>query len=145
MKSKTDEIIEAGGGVVYRETGEGGIEVVLIRRRGLWDLPKGKKERNETVKECAVREVSEEIGVPKPQTEHFLTDTYHEYREKEKVIGKTTHWYLMSLDDSATEFIPQTDEQIEEVQWMPIKTASEVVGYSNLRKVLKELESQKKA
>ena len=145
MKSKTDEIIEAGGGIVYRETGKGGTEIVLIKRRGLWDLPKGKKEDDESASECAIREVSEEIGVRKPEIEYFLTDTYHEYREGEKLIGKTTHWYLMTLADSATEFIPQTDEQIEEVQWMPVKTANEIVGYSNLKKVLKEVESQKKA
>lgn len=145
MTNRTDETIEAGGGVVCRETEKGGIEVVLIKRRGLWDLPKGKKEDGESARECAIREVSEEIGVLKPGIEHFLTDTYHEYREGEKLIGKITHWYLMTLADSAAEFIPQTDEQIEEVQWMPIKIASEVVGYSNLKKVLKEVVSQKKA
>lgn len=139
MKNRADEIIEAGGGVVYRETGKDGSEVVLIKRRGLWDLPKGKKEGNETVKECAVREVSEEIGISIPMISYFLTKTYHEYRENGKLIGKITHWYLMEPDDPETEFTPQKEEQIEEVRWVPLKIAAGLVGYSNLKKVLKEL------
>ncbi|MGF1670207.1 MAG: NUDIX domain-containing protein, partial [Balneolaceae bacterium] len=79
MKNKPDEIIDAGGGVVYRFTENDNKEVVLIKRRGVWDLPKGKRELKETPEMCAVREVAEEIGISKPGLEKFIIKTYHEY------------------------------------------------------------------
>lgn len=142
MKNKPDEKIDAGGGVVYRETDKGKIEVVVIKRRGVWDLPKGKKEKGESVETCAEREVSEEIGIPALLIDHFLMKTYHEYRENNKLIGKMTYWYSMRGDDISKEFIPQTEEQIEEVRWELMEKAYELVGYKNLKPVLKELDNQ---
>ena len=52
-------IIEAAGGVVYNDEEK----ILLIKRFGKWDLPKGKIERIETPKHAAMREVCEETGV----------------------------------------------------------------------------------
>jgi 8-oxo-dGTP pyrophosphatase MutT (NUDIX family) len=52
-------IIKAGGGIVVNEQNE----VLLIYRRGKWDLPKGKLDDGETIEECALREVKEETGL----------------------------------------------------------------------------------
>ncbi|GAA2102622.1 MULTISPECIES: NUDIX hydrolase [Brevibacterium] len=53
----------AGGGVLWREAGEG-IEVLLIHRPryGDWSWPKGKVDPGETLPEAAVREIREETG-----------------------------------------------------------------------------------
>src|SRR5690554_2494601 len=51
--------IKAMGGIVANAKGE----VLYIYRRGRWDLPKGKKEKNETKRDCAIREVMEETGL----------------------------------------------------------------------------------
>ena len=53
-------VVIAGGGVVV--TGRSR-DILLIRRHGIWDLPKGKRERGEAVQDCALREVAEETGV----------------------------------------------------------------------------------
>mgnify|MGYP000625090747 CR=1 FL=1 len=58
-KSMTE--IKAAGGLVVNEDGE----VLLIKRRGLWDLPKGKVEEGEFMRLAAVREVKEETGIDK--------------------------------------------------------------------------------
>ena len=52
------KVIRAAGGVVDKEG-----KTLLIHRNGLWDLPKGKMERNEDIRSCALREVEEETGV----------------------------------------------------------------------------------
>ena len=52
------ELTAAGGWV---ENGEG--QVLWIHRLGQWDLPKGKWEPNESIEDCAMREVEEECGV----------------------------------------------------------------------------------
>jgi hypothetical protein len=52
-------IIQAGGGLVYNDAGD----IMMIFRRGKWDLPKGKLDKGETIDECALREVGEETGI----------------------------------------------------------------------------------
>src|SRR5690606_27486008 len=52
-------IIKAAGGVV--KNGEG--QYLFIHRLGKWDLPKGKVENNEKMRDAALREVEEECGI----------------------------------------------------------------------------------
>ena len=64
-------MIQAAGGLVNNEKDE----ILMIFRRGKWDLPKGKLDKGETLEECAVREVEEETGLKKLQ----LTSTLAYY------------------------------------------------------------------
>ncbi|MEX0639350.1 MAG: NUDIX domain-containing protein, partial [Balneolaceae bacterium] len=73
-------IVEAGGGVVCRNH-SGSIQVLLIYRNGVWDLPKGKLEEDESIAECAAREVAEETGIALPVVNDFLTVTRHGYKQ----------------------------------------------------------------
>ena len=50
--------IEAAGGVVENKA-----NILMIYRLKKWDLPKGKKDNKEKIKETAVREVEEECGL----------------------------------------------------------------------------------
>ena len=61
---------------------------VLITRRpkgthleGLWEFPGGKKEAAETLEECIVREIKEELGVD-VDPERLLLTVSHEYETK---------------------------------------------------------------
>lgn len=128
------KIIEAGGGVLFRNRNRH-VEVLLIKRNGIWDLPKGKLEPDENIAECAVREVSEEVGIPFPDIHKFLCETYHEYIESEEKVGKKTYWYSMVVNKESTP-VPQTEEGITEVLWMDITAARQMVGFENLKKVL---------
>ncbi|NBW71067.1 MAG: NUDIX domain-containing protein, partial [Bacteroidetes bacterium] len=79
--------INAAGGVLFRESpvlnkGDSTevslqIEVVLIKRNGFWDIPKGKVEKHEGIAAAAVREVEEEIGVSNLLLTHLITTTEH--------------------------------------------------------------------
>lgn len=126
--------ITAGGGVLFKTEGNE-LFVLLIYRRGVWDLPKGKQEDNETVEQCALREVAEEVGCPLPSILGKLTETYHEYSEDDKEIGKTTHWFAMQTDQKV-DFEPERQEGIEKVKWVNLRDASQIVGYENLIAVL---------
>ncbi len=55
--------VDAAGGLVSNESGQ----YLLIFRNGMWDLPKGKREKGESTAENAVREVMEECGIPTPE------------------------------------------------------------------------------
>lgn len=68
--------IEAAGGVVrHWDTGK----ILMIRRWGRWDLPKGWKEPGETSQENALREVSEETGIARLEIEGYIDTSHHAY------------------------------------------------------------------
>lgn len=131
--------VSAAGGVLFKP-GKGEARVLLIFRRGVWDLPKGKQEDGESIVECARREVAEEVGCPPPEVYDQIATTYHEYEERDARIGKTTHWFAMKTKKDSG-FEPETREGIERVKWHPLKAAKEKVGFENLRTVLSEFEA----
>ncbi len=108
-------VLQAAGGFVYTPA----MDVLLIFRRGKWDLPKGKLDEAEELEECAVREVEEETGLSAIHLNEKLLITYHTYYEKTVHILKETHWYLMRVDQQQ-ELIPQTDEDIEKCEWISL-------------------------
>ena len=122
MANKT---ITAGGGLVQNESGE----ILLIFRRGVWDMPKGKLDKGETIEECAVREVQEETGLQNVSLGEFIYTTYHDYWDKwtEKEVLKETHWYAMRIYGNQT-LIPQAEEDIEEILWVK---PEDLVNYKN--------------
>jgi len=126
--------IKAAGGVVFKGPPEE-LFVILIYRRGVWDLPKGKKERGESVRECAQREVKEELGCLNPSIQEKLTTTIHEYTRNGTQFSKETSWFAMTTE-TESDFNPDTNEGIEQVSWFPLGQATQKVGYENLVKVL---------
>jgi 8-oxo-dGTP pyrophosphatase MutT (NUDIX family) len=125
--------VSAAGGYVVRE-GPGGPELLLIRRLGVWDLPKGKREDGETVEDCARREVCEEVGIRELCITRPLGTTLHGYVRKNRFDVKRTFWYRMETPER--DFTPQTDEAIEAVAWMPVREAAQALGYESLRRHL---------
>lgn len=141
--TKDKEIIrlKAAGGVLYKAESFPR-EVLLMKRRGLWDLPKGKLEEGESIEECAVREVKEETGAKNLSIGKFLCETYHEFEENGKRYGKTTHWYSMKFDQNKAELEPQTEEEITELKWINLQKAKIMVEFKNLVDVLNEFQKQ---
>jgi 8-oxo-dGTP pyrophosphatase MutT (NUDIX family) len=118
-------IIEAAGGLVFNEKNE----LLMIFRRGFWDLPKGKVDEGETLEQCAVREVQEETGLHNIKLGAFLTTTYHTYPLKGQTILKPSHWYKMVNWGNET-LIPQTEEDIT-----AIKFVSKEIAYTLLEEM----------
>ncbi|MGN6492909.1 MAG: NUDIX hydrolase [Agriterribacter sp.] len=107
-------VIQAGGGLVRNKKGA----ILMIYRRGKWDLPKGKLDKGETLEECALREVQEETGLQQVKLGSFLLTTYHVYEDFGKHILKESYWYTMQANGSeATK--PQVEEDIHEIEWVP--------------------------
>ncbi len=107
------KLIKACGGLVKNKTGE----VLLIFRRGKWDLPKGKLDDGETLQECASREVQEETGLREIEIMAEINTTYHTYLQFGKHILKESHWYMM-LAKGNEAFKPQFEEDITEIRWV---------------------------
>jgi len=105
--------IEAAGGIVINQNSEH----LLIKRFGIWDLPKGKVETGETVKDAAVREVCEETGLKNVEIINQLPDTFHIYQQKGKWYVKKTYWFLMNTKEDI-KLVPEIKEDISEAVWM---------------------------
>ncbi len=126
-------IVKAAGGVVEKEG-----KTLLIFRLGKWDLPKGKLDPGERLKDCALREVQEETGV-KCELVEKVCHTWHTYTRNRKYILKKTSWYAMNmLDDS--NMAPQKGEGIDDVRWMNLNEMREALynSYRTVRFVVRE-------
>ncbi len=108
-------IIQAAGGLIENNQQE----ILLIFRKGKWDLPKGKLDDGEDLETCATREVAEETGVH-AEIMAPLCISYHTYFEKGTHILKESHWYLMkaTLNEPLN---PQIEEDIEKCEWVKIE------------------------
>ena len=129
--------MSAGGGVVTKE-GKRDLKVLLIHRKGLWDIPKGKLDPGETIRQCAKREVKEELGIKKVKVLDFLDTTTHGYEDGKYYTVKTTHWYHMKT--SETKFVPQKSEKITDVKWFSLTKAKQVLGHKTLIRLLSRVE-----
>lgn len=133
MQKKT---IIAGGGVVLNENKE----LLMIFRRGKWDLPKGKLDTGETIEACALREVKEETGLVQLSLVNLVTITHHTYFDpwlKAEVV-KETHWFLMHAN-SRQLLQPQTEEDITFIEWVsPVQLSNRLANsYDTIVEVVK--------
>lgn len=109
---KNYQLIEAAGGIVQRKN-----RILVIKRNGKWDLPKGKIEIGELNEVAAVREIEEECGIVGANVEDFLCETYHTYVFKDKQVIKRTYWYLLAFSGKKN-LIPQQEEGISKAKWL---------------------------
>jgi len=127
--------VKAAGGVVRNRKRQ----VLFIKRWGIWDLPKGKKEKSETIENCALREVQEETGVDKLSLKTSLPSSYHIYFHRGEPILKKTYWFLMETDFEG-ELSPQQEEDISQALWLDQEACREALqqSYRSLREFLEE-------
>lgn len=125
--------IDAGGGLVYNEKEE----VLMIFRRGKWDLPKGKLDEGEDIAACALREVEEETGLTTLSLGELIAVTYHIYMLKGEQILKRSTWYKMQ-GTSTDKLKPQKEEDILEAKWVGRKELPAIAArsYALVREVL---------
>ncbi|MCB0644196.1 MAG: NUDIX domain-containing protein, partial [Phaeodactylibacter sp.] len=127
------KVLPAAGGLVFNPHQQ----LLLIFRRGFWDLPKGKLDPGETPAQAAVREVEEESGAQALKIQDFLTHTYHTYRDKkDRRILKDTYWYRMTAPDQ--DLTAQAEEDIENASWQDAKALLEQAPpiYRNIEDLL---------
>ncbi len=108
------KLIEAAGGLVRNfETNH----YLFIFRNKKWDLPKGRINKNEAIKNAAIREVQEETGVENLSIIKTLNTTYHIFKKNRKYRLKKTFWYLMDTNYDG-ELFPEIKEGIEKAIWV---------------------------
>ena len=109
-------VIESAGGLVCNRNHH----ILLMFKRGKWDMPKGRIEDATCPEVSALREVEEETGLRSERLtiRGKLVSTYHTTSHNKVDYLKKTHWYLMDYDGDDDDTNPQVEEGIIECRWV---------------------------
>jgi 8-oxo-dGTP pyrophosphatase MutT (NUDIX family) len=120
-------VIESAGGLVCNHYHH----ILLMFKRGKWDMPKGRTEEGQTREQCALREVQEETGldIKRLNITGKLVSTWHTTRHQNIRYMKKTNWYLMEYDGDDDDTKPQAKEGIIECRWVHL---SDIPSYREL-------------
>jgi 8-oxo-dGTP pyrophosphatase MutT (NUDIX family) len=135
LQSSQNDIVRAAGGLVVRKAG-GRLEVVVVHRpaREDWSFPKGKLEEDETLEECALREVLEETGLV-CRLGRFLGHTeYRDRKERQKVVA---YWLMTVKTDEGFE----VNDEVDELRWVDTAGASSLLSYERDAELLATIEA----
>ena len=135
--------IWSAGGVVIKRSESGEPRVAICHRESerLWALPKGTPDGDETVKQTALREVSEETGLEVEIVDHVDTIRYSFIRQPSDTVrypdikpgqavtfDKEVHFFLMRKIGGD---ISSHDHEFDEVRWADVESALETLTYEN--------------
>ena len=125
-----EPVVRAAGGMIVRRTPEGQVEVALVHRplRGDWTFPKGKCEPNESLEECAIREVAEETGLT-----CFLGSFvgHTEYRDRKNRAKVVAYWVM---EVHSGRFAP--GDEVDELRWVELSDTADLLTYARDRELL---------
>jgi bis(5'-nucleosidyl)-tetraphosphatase len=121
----------AAGGVVIRR-GDGGAEVVIAGRDGMWVLPKGTPDARERIEETATREVREETGLD-VRIVRPLGSIEYWFAIPAQRVHKTVHFFLMESVGGDTS---RHDHEYEQVRWVPVDEARLMLSFETYREML---------
>ena len=111
-------VVESAGGLVCNRY----YHILLMFKRGKWDMPKGRVVEGQSRELAALREVHEETGLQKSKLsiQGKLVSTWHTTSHQKTRYLKKSHWYLMQYDGDDDDTNPQIDEGIIECRWVHI-------------------------
>ena len=134
------KVVRAAGGMVTNDRGE----LLMIRLRNRWDLPKGHIEEGEDSRSAAIREVEEETKIKAEALDNEpLATTWHAYNIYGPWELKSTDWWRMRTTSDVTP-TPQCEEGITEVRWMDSEARTEALNntYETIKEVVRALDAK---
>jgi len=136
-RSGDNDVIQAAGGLVWRDAADGP-EILIVHRPRYddWSLPKGKMESGESWAETAIREVEEETGL-EVALEAFAGSCSYLVRKRVKVV---LFWNMSVRQDNP--FVPNVE--VDALKWVPVEEALEALDYEFERDVLRDASSVKR-
>jgi ADP-ribose pyrophosphatase YjhB (NUDIX family) len=130
-----DPPITAVGGVVYRWTGSGQLDVLLIKKQGgFWTLPKGRVKIGEDDHEAVMREVAEETGLA-GQVERMIQQVVYTIQKAGRPRRKTVRYYLVRAGIGTPR--PDARERIIHVRWFSIDVALRRIRRKRIRGIVR--------
>ena len=133
-KNQTGErgVIEAAGGLLWRETATGR-EIALIHRPRYddWTFPKGWREKGEKYIETATREVAEETNCTF-EIRDFAGSVSYLVQGVPKIV---LFWNMMLIEEYPLEI----NDEVDRLLWLDVESALAKMTYEGERKLLKRI------
>jgi 8-oxo-dGTP pyrophosphatase MutT (NUDIX family) len=128
----------SAGGVLVRRSAGGQPEVCLVNDGRYWGLPKGNLEPGESALQAAVREVSEETGIPAQDLSLVapLPASEYAYRRQGRLIFKRVEFFLFAVP-ADRELHPQPEE-ISEARWVTFADGRALASFKDTVRALDE-------
>jgi ADP-ribose pyrophosphatase YjhB (NUDIX family) len=128
--------IAAAGGVVYRWTPSGYLEILLIKKEGgFWTLPKGRIKSGETQQDAVAREVAEETSIT-GVVEALVREVEYTIQKSGRHRPKVVSYYLLHAGEGRPR--PQAKERIARVRWFPVAAALRRIRRGRVRAVVRD-------
>lgn len=118
------------GAVVYTETGEGRLYLIIRMNLGHCGLPKGHVEKYETEEETAMREVREETGVVVTLAENFRCSVVYSLTAR---TSKESVYFLGRFDGDRVRI---QESEVSSYRLCPYEQARRLITYENDRAIL---------
>lgn len=124
-------------------------EILLIFRKGKWDLPKGKASKKGKLLSVAINESIEETGLKKKNLKLIKPLNKSSSVKKDGII--LDYWFLLKYDGKKLKLKPQTEEEITGYRWVSDKEIFKYYPYFRkyvcevMRGYLLEKEKSKKS
>jgi 8-oxo-dGTP pyrophosphatase MutT (NUDIX family) len=128
-------LIMGAGGVVYRYSEGGQLEILLIKKQGgFWTLPKGRIKPGEDDRSAVAREVAEETSVT-GEVGLMVRQVFYTIQKAGRRRRKTVTYYLLHAEAGRPR--PQAKERIVRVRWFPVGAALRRIRRKRIRNVVR--------
>jgi len=134
LQRRPTDVVQAAGGVVWRRTADGEVEVLVVHRPKYddWTLPKGKLEEGEAFEAAARREVEEETGLRCLLGDEVAASRYRDRHGRVKVVR---YW---AMTPEGGRF--KRNGEVDEVRWLSLEGARALLTYRRDRPVVDSLQ-----
>lgn len=130
-RQKNTEVVEAAGGVLWKETSSGRKLAIIHRQRyDDWSLPKGVREQGERWEETALREVLEETGF-RAILGNFIGSA--SYLINQHCTPKVVLFWHMHAKNECR-FKPNAE--VDRLKWVSPKKALKILNYEDERTII---------
>lgn len=126
----------SAGGVVWRRSPAGKVEVVVCGRRSdrVWGLPKGTPDPDEAIEQTALREVQEETGLKVLLGDELGSIEYWFTANGVRYHKHVHHWLMQPIGGD----VSLHDNEFDFVCWLPAEQALATLTYDGERKLVAE-------
>jgi ADP-ribose pyrophosphatase YjhB (NUDIX family) len=136
---------------VYRQENNG-VKWLLIKalkrfskeRKAVWKFPKGHLQRDEFLKEAAIREVEEEGRVKAEVVTKLGSNNYIIWDKigRKKIVKKVTFFLMKFLEESKLKYFDK--EMVVDREWFEYEEALEKLDYDSEKILLKKAKQRLK-